>query len=171
MTEIGQDVLERLRKDMDTLCLYLGPGVTEDEHGNAILRVREGFRALISAYKAQEKKYKLLQDAVNENDSPCLSTCDSYAHAEDCPHVDMAKALERQQERIEAQAKEIEHLKDRVENLLHRMTSEEAAKEIERLRGIIAAFEQPDDGPDKGLPALVDEARNIREEEGRDGKA
>jgi hypothetical protein len=104
--------------------------------------------------------------------------------------------LAQAEAKVEAQAKEIEHLKDRVENLLHRMTSEEAAKEIERLkldminltanlharelegyrerereikrlRGLIAGSVDSE----AGLWDLNAEARRIREEEGRDGKA
>jgi len=46
----------------------------------------------------------------------------------------LTRAADPAAARIRALEAEVEWLKDHVENLLHRMTSEEAATEIERLR-------------------------------------
>jgi hypothetical protein len=197
---IGRDVLERLgepnqigtvaalvrRADLRALLTAYEAQERESKRLTSVsIEVLRERNVLAAKVEAQEKKYKLLQDAVNENDSPCLSTCDSYAHAEDCSHVDMAKALERQQERIEAQAKRLEELvADR--DAWHGCAVEQA-KQIERLRD---ALEEIGQRADHGIPFYAygdNEAgcefstrlswissragQVLREEEGRDGTA
>jgi hypothetical protein len=40
-----------------------------------------------------EARLKLLQDAVNENDLPCLPSCTSLAHAEGCQGMSMTASF------------------------------------------------------------------------------
>lgn len=74
----------------------------EAEITEAIDAATKPLREEIEALREQVKRYNLLRLAVNENDSDCLPTCGSMAHAEECPRMTMAATLEKQQARLKA---------------------------------------------------------------------
>ena len=61
------------------------------EQANELLDLLKQERSDAAALR---ERYRLLADAVNDSDAPCLPECDSYSHAEDCPNMSTAKEFE-----------------------------------------------------------------------------
>ena len=81
---------------------------------------------------ALRKQYRLLVDAVNDSNVPCVPDCDSLAHAENCPNMSAAKEFETLGGVIAA----LREQKDAIRKIANReMLRADAAEERIRLLG------------------------------------
>ena len=81
-----------------------------DDKGDVLTQIADKMKRLQTENAALKRKYELLCDAVNQNDGECSPECDSYGHADDCKHQDMAYSLELLQGKCAALKRENEAL-------------------------------------------------------------
>lgn len=74
-------------------------------------------RREIEGLHERTRRYELLRQAINEDDSPCDPECDSYGHTETCKFVSTTACLENRQEEINRLRAERDALLKKVERV------------------------------------------------------